>query len=142
MITINKMEEMQKYYDANSDTYVFDDHVTFNCNISAHASIIAHDIDARNIKTRNIKAHNINVIDMIANDIVAWNIKAYNIEAQNIMAEDISAADINAYNITAHAISYYAVCFAYENITCTSIKGRRPNCRHFVLDGEIKEEKK
>jgi hypothetical protein len=34
-------------------------------------------------------------------------------------------------------VSYYAVAFAYNNIKCKSIKGRRKNARHFVLDGEI-----
>lgn len=49
----------------------------------------------------------------------------------------IYARDINARNINALDINYYAVCFAYNNITCTSIQGRRDNAKHFVLDGEI-----
>ena len=56
----------------------------------------------------------------------------YNINARNIDAGDINAGDINARNII-----YYAVCFAYNNFKCKSIKGRRDNCKHFVLDGEI-----
>ena len=127
MITINKMEEMQKYYDANSDTYVFDDHVTFKCDISVASHIHALDIEANDIKALEIHARNIKAMDIIANLIDALNVQAW---------------DINAYNIIAHAISYHAVCFAYKNITCKSIKGRRVNCTHFVLDGEIKEEKK
>ena len=117
MITINKMEDMQKYYDANINTYVFDDHVRFNCDIAVNAHIRALDINARDISARDIKAQ-----DTHARDIDAWIIETRNIKARYIL--------------------YSAVCFAYKNITCKSIKGRRPNCRHFVLDGEIKEEKK
>lgn len=50
------------------------------------------------------------------------------------------AGDINARNI-----KYWAVCFAYKNIKCKSIKGKRDNHKEpFVLDGtiEIKEDKK
>jgi hypothetical protein len=49
----------------------------------------------------------------------------------------IVRGNINAWNINAWDISYYAVCFAYKNITCKSIKGRRDNCKHFVLDEKI-----
>ena len=40
-------------------------------------------------------------------------------------------------NITAEDISYNAVCFAYNDIECKSITGRRENHKHFVLDGKI-----
>ena len=69
--------------------------------------------------------------------IDAWNINAGNIDALNINAGDIDALDINAGDITALDINYFAVCFAYKNINCKSIKGRRENCKHFCLDGEI-----
>ena len=71
------------------------------------------------------------------------NIKSH-ILAFDINAMNINAFDINAGNIKANNISYFAVCFAYHNIECESIKGRRDNCKHFVLDGEIifKQEKK
>jgi hypothetical protein len=96
-------------------------------------NINARNIDAWNINARNINARNINARDIDAGDIDAGNINARNIDAWNI-----NAGDINARNIDAGDISYYAVCFAYYNITCKSIKGRRDNCKHFVLDGEIK----
>ena len=44
--------------------------------------------------------------------------------------------DIKA-NINARNISYYAVCVAYKNIKCKSIKGKRGNHKHFVLDGKL-----
>ena len=59
------------------------------------------------------------------------------INANNINTRNINAYDINAYDINAWDISYYAVCFAYNNILCTSIKGHRKNAKHFALDGEI-----
>ena len=77
-------------------------------------------------------------------DITSFNLNVEaNIEvAGNIKAWDIKAWDINAGNIKARDINYYAVAFAYKNIKAKSIKGRRENSRHFVLDGklEVKEE--
>ena len=74
----------------------------------------------------NIEAH-ISAIDITARDINAWNIKARNIDA----------FDIKAMKIDARNIFYYAVCYAYINIKCKSIKGRRKNSKHFCLDGKI-----
>ena len=93
----------------------------FNIDINAHI------INARNIKSININAWGIN----------ARNINACDINARDINACDINAGNINAGNINAGNINYYAVCFAYYNIKCKSIKGRRENYKHFVLDGEI-----
>lgn len=70
-------------------------------------------------------------------NINALNINAWNINARNINAWNINAWDINARDINARDINYYAVCFAYQNIKCQSIKGRREGARHFCLDGEI-----
>jgi hypothetical protein len=56
---------------------------------------------------------------------------------------DLTCRDLNCWNLTSRDlnckgnINYYAVCFAYRNIKCKSIKGRRENCKHFVLDGGI-----
>lgn len=61
MITIKKQEEIKKYYNKETNTYVFNDDVTFEC-----------DINARNIKAWNIDARNIN-----AGNIDAWNIEYY-----------------------------------------------------------------
>ena len=46
-------------------------------------------------------------------------------------------ANIYAYNIKASNINYYVICFSYNNIECNSIKGRYPNSKHLVLDGEL-----
>lgn len=97
------LNEIQKYYDEESNTYVFkekDDYidlVVFNFYLDIKANI-----DCWNINAMNIKAWGINTINIIANDI-----------------------------------SYWAVCYAYNNIKCKSIKGRRKNAKHFVLDGKL-----
>ena len=73
---------------------------------------------------------------------VKGNIKAWDINAWDIKAGNIDAGDINAWDIKARDINYHAVCFAYNNITCKSIKGIRENSRHFCLDGKITIKKK
>jgi hypothetical protein len=111
--------------------------------------IDARDIDAYNIKAgdisscgiivNNIKAGDINAFDIEASNIKARDIDAWNIRAQNIEARNIEARDINATNeIIARDISFYAVCYAYENIFCRSITGRREdNSKYFALDGKV-----
>ena len=126
------IEEIEKYYDEVTNTYVFEENgeyidlvvLNFDLNIEA-------DIDAKHIKAWNIDAWNID----------AWNIDAWDITAYDINAWDITAYDINAWDINTHNISYYAVCYAYNNIKCKSIKGRRKNAKHFVLDGKLEVEK-
>ena len=122
----NSLEEIEEYYDEKSNTYIFieDDEyidlVVFNFDLDVEANIDAKDIDALNIDALNIDACNIDASDIKAMNIEAWDINAWNIEAQDI--------------------SYYAVCFAYKNIKCKSIKGRRDNAKHFVLDGKLEIE--
>src|SRR3990167_8208184 len=85
------------------------------------------DVEAKIEVAGNIKAGNIN----------AWDIKAGNINAWDIKAGNINAGNINAGDINAEVVSYYAVVFAYKNIKVKSIKGRRENSKHFVLDGKL-----
>ena len=129
MKTFNSIEELKPYYNEKTNTYEFVENgttidVEFTFDLNIDSNILARNINAFDINAGNIKAWNIKADDICAGNIKAWNIKAWNICAGNI--------------------SYFAVCFAYENITCTSIVGRRNNCKHFVLDGKIifKEEKK
>ena len=143
--------------------FVLERDVVINGNLIVDGSIVGKkggqytlkvngDISARNISARNISANNILAEDItswdisakniISLDISATNIKSGNISARNIIAKDVSAGDIFAKdilanNISAGDISYYALCFAYHDIECTSIKGRRKNSRYFVLDGKI-----
>ncbi len=119
----NNLQEIEKYYDEKINTYVFKeddryiDLVIFNFDLKIDSNIDACNIDA-------------------------CNIDVYNINAWDINALDINADNINAVNINANNISYYAVCFAYKNIKCKSIKGRRKNHKHFVLDGVLEVEDK
>ena len=91
--TFNKLEEIEKYYDKESNTYIFKEY-------GIYINLVIFNFDL------NVKSN-----------IYAWNIYGRNINANNI--------------------SYYAVCYAYENIKCKSIKGRKYNSKHFVLDGQI-----
>ena len=135
----NKLEEIQKYYDERTDAYIFKedgkwiDLVIFAFNLKVEANINARDIKAYNIDVWNINALNIEAFEINASYIQSEDINAFNITAYNI-----NAGDINANNIKAGDISYWGVCFAYKNIICNSIKGRKENAKHFVLDGEIK----
>ena len=144
----NSLEEIQKYYDKNTNTYVFVKNkeyievVVFDFDLNVEANIDAYDIEALDINTWNINAWNIDCLNINADNINANNIKARNInaidiDACNINAGNISACNIEAVNISANNISYHAVCFAYDSIKCKSIKGRRKNSKHFVLDGEL-----
>ena len=134
----NNLEEIQKYYDENTNTYIFKedddliDSVIFNFNLKVSANIVAWDIKAWNIDANNIDARDINALDINANDIYARDINTRDIRANDIYAWDIMANDINAKDI-----SYFAVCYAYQNIICKSIKGRAPTTNHFVLYGKL-----
>ena len=137
MKTFHSIEELKPYYNDKTNTYEFGENgvkidVEFTFNLDVDSNIKAGDIDAINIKAVDIDAWNINAIDIKAGDIKALDIKVGVIKAGDIYAMDINALDINAGDI-----SYYAVCFAYNNIVCTAIKGIRKNSKHFVLDGEI-----
>ena len=148
MKEFNSLEEMMPYYDKVKNLFYVEDDIKLNfdltCdwdiyayNIETYDNIKARDIDARNINAMDIKAKNIDALNINTDNIDALNIDALNIDAWNINAKDIIADDINANNIEAKEISYHAVCFAYKNIICNRIKGRRENSRHFVLDGEL-----
>ena len=144
----NSLKAIKKYYDKNTNTYVFVENeeyievVVFDFDLNVEANIDADniealDINAWNINACNINADNINVNNINAIDLDAWNINANNIKAGDIITGNISACNIEAGNISANNILYGAVCFAYDSIKCKSIKGRRKNSKHFVLDGEL-----
>ena len=122
----NSLKEIQKYYDKDKNIYEFMENgsyigvVKFNFDLEVSANIVAC-----NIIACKIKAH-----DIYTNEIIA----------DEIIANDIHAHNINAIDIKADNISYYALCFAYNNIKCKSIKGRRHNAKHFVLDGKLEVE--
>ena len=117
MLIFNNLEEMESYYIAKINTYVFNDDIT----ISFHLKVGAN-IDARYINAKNI----------YASDINALSINAYNIDALNILARDINARDI----------VYWGVCIARQSFRCKSVKGRRANSIHKCLDQAIEFIKK
>ena len=129
----NNLEEIQKYYDVRTNTYVFKENdefidlVIFKFDLELNSNISAKDIVGIGVDVLNIDC-----LDIDCNDIYAFNINAYNICALNI-----NANIINAYNIFANDIVYYAFCFAYFNIKCKSIKGITEYAKHFVLDGVL-----
>lgn len=166
--TFNSLDEIEKYYDEKSNTYIFKkdgdmiiDSVVFDFDLTTWADIHAFNIYAKNINAADIVACDINAKKIIAFDIDATDINVHDIKAgmirccdinaDSILASDINASIINAkdiysfnisaYSINAENINYYAVCVAYKDIKCKSIKGRRENAKHFVLDGklEVKE---
>ena len=142
MKTFYNIEEMKKFYNKETNLFCIDDSIELKFNLDCGWDINAYDIDAwdinaRDIKANDIKACDINACNINAKNINAYDIDAYDINARDINAYDIDACDINATNINARNINYYAVCFAYFDIRCKSIKGRRENCREFVLDGNI-----
>lgn len=127
MKTFNSLEEMQPYYNKNTNTYEFIENqkiidVEFNFDLNIDSNITARNIDARNIDARNITACNITAYNIKSWDITAWNIKA---------------TDINALNI-----KFYAVCFAYKTFVCNTIKGIRENAKYFCLDSDVVINKK
>ena len=124
----NSLEEIQKYYDKDTNTYVFEENGSY---IDLVVLNFYLSIDA------NIEAFNIKTLDITANDINVNDIKAWNIKVRDIIANDIYAHDINTWGITAKDISYFSVCFARGNIKCRSIKSNYPNAKHFVLNGEL-----
>ena len=165
----NSINELEKYYDEKTNTYVFregEDYIdliifNFDLNIQANINawnievndnINAKDIFGYDIKAHDIKAHDIYSNAIIANDIYARNIDSLNIKSRYINAVDINGGDIItgnidagnicAENIKAKRINYYAIFCAYKNIKCKSIEGRRKNSKHFALDGKIEVEEK
>jgi len=104
-------------------------------------NITCREINCSNITCSNITCRDINCRDITCWDINCGDINCGDINCWGINCGDINCGDINCRNITCRDISYYAVCFAYKDIVCKSIEGRRKNCKHFVLDGVIKRQK-
>ena len=86
----NNKYEIEKYYDEETNTYVFKedgkyiDLIVFKFDLDIYCSIFAKDIYAWDIEAFDIKA----------DDITAWNIRARDIKSNNIIADDINAMNI------------------------------------------------
>ena len=138
----NNLEEIQKYYDKETNTYIFKendifiDTIIFNFTLEVNANIIGGDIRAWDIKAFDIKAVNISCSNIMAIDIDARNIDCINITAKDITALDIDALNITARNINVNnifaksidargEINCYDTCVTSESIKCKSIIGGR-----------------
>ena len=66
-----------------------------------------------------------------------WDLKCYNLDCRNLNCCNLDCCDLDCYDLDCWDLNFFAVCFAYDNIKCKSIKGRRENSRYFVLDGKI-----
>ena len=122
----NNLEEIQKYYNKKTNTYIFKENGEYIEFVIFHFNL---DVDA-----------DIDAFTIIGRDITALNIEASDIIACDIKVKDIYADNIDADNIKATNIIYLAVCFAYNTIKCKSITGRYRNAKHFVLDGKLEIE--
>lgn len=136
----NNLEEIQKYYDKETNTYIFKendifiDTIIFNFTLEVNANIRGGNIRAWDIKAFDIRATNINCLNIMAIDIDARNINCINITAKDIIALDIDALNITARNINVNnifaksidasgEIDCYDTCVASEYIKCKSIIG-------------------
>lgn len=135
--TFKNLEEMESYYNYKTDTYEFIENGNL---ISIYLSFdlkTTSGINAMNIMAHNIDTSEINARNIMARDIYTLDINSHNISANDIYARNIKANNIYARNIKAKDIQYYAFCCAESKFTCNSIKGEKPNSKHFCLDSEI-----
>lgn len=136
----NNLEEIQKYYDKETNTYIFKENdifietIIFNFTLEVNANIRSGNIRAWDIKALDIRAVNISCSNIIALDIDARNIDCINLTAKDIIALDIDALNITARNINVNnifaksidargEIDCYDTCVASEYIKCKSIIG-------------------
>ena len=150
----NSLEEIQKYYNKESNTYIFKengkfiDEIIINFDLNIESNIEAHhvrgtSITAKNIEVWNILAWNINACDIDsghinAGAIHARDIIALDIKSMNIYARDITAYNIDAVNIYARDIIYNELCRAYEDFKCNSINCiGRSDPLHFTYYGKL-----
>lgn len=138
----NSLEEIQKYYDKETNTYIFKendifiDTIIFNFTLEVNANIKGGNIRAWDIEALDISAVNISCSNIIALDIDARSIDCINLTAKDIIALDIDALNITARNINVDnifaksidargEIDCYDTCVASEYIKCKSIIGGR-----------------
>lgn len=127
MIVFNNIEEMEPYYNEETNTYEFEENsrmldISIEFDFVCLANITARDIKAKNINCKNIIADNIESYDIIAENVKvrefvsASEIKVkLRLSARTIESETIEAGEIRARYVTAtHSIN---AC----NIVATSI---------------------
>ena len=101
----NNLEEIQKYYDEESNTYLFKeddkyiDVVILNFDLQVKSHIAAFDINAKNMEVWNIDASNIKANNIIAYEIDICNIDACDIKSYSIDACTIKSCSLETYDI-------------------------------------------
>jgi len=96
----------------------------YNESLTVEGNILGKDVNRYNLK--------------VCGDLDCLNLNCWNLDCRNL-----NCGDLDCWNLKAKKVLYYAVAFAYNNMEVESIKGRRENCKHFCLDGQItiKDEK-
>ena len=101
----NNIDEIQKYYDKKTNTYVFKENdeyidlIKFNFDLNIFSNIDARNIYACNINALDINAHDISAFDINACDINVWFINALDIYSHYFNADNINACDIKAFDM-------------------------------------------
>ena len=83
-------EEMNDYYDVETNTYRFYDKDGLSCDV-----VLKFDLETN----ARISCHNLDCIDINVEGISAWDIEACNITSFTIIAHDIDATSIKAEEI-------------------------------------------
>lgn len=148
MIVLEKLEDLTKYYNAEENSYKFQESIQIKFDLKIESDLIVKgDINALNIDAWNIIAWDIIAKDIIAKDIdardiITLNIDSWNIDAWNINAKDIDALNIIAWNIFANDINavhirYHDFAIAYNSFKCVSATARRKSGIALCLDQPI-----
>jgi hypothetical protein len=75
--------------------------------------------------------------DLDCFNLKCWDLDCHNLNCHNLDCRELVCYNLDCWDLVCFNLSFYAVCFAYNNIFCKSISGRRENGRYFVLDGNI-----
>ena len=134
----NNLEEMKRYYDEETDSYIFKENGKFIDEIIINFDLnIESNIEAHNVRGTSITAKNIHVWDISAWEINACDIESRCIDVGVIRARDIYTSTIEAMDIYARDIVYTASCSAYEAFKCNSIKCGHQIPLHYSLYGKL-----
>lgn len=107
---------------------IMESDMTFEENLKVEGSIFGKD----GVRYNLIVKGDLNCFNLDCLNLNCWNLNCWDLDCWNLNCWDLNCWDLNCLNC-----SYCAVAFAYNNIKCRSIKGRRKNAKHFVLDGKI-----
>lgn len=132
MIVISNLEEMEKYYNKDTNTYVFAEN---GCRLNVRF-LFGLNL-CSNIYAGNVIGTDIDIFNADLLDVTARNIKASILYVDVIKARNVKVENLLATSIVADKISYLGCCMAYSSFRCKSVKGERENSKHFSLDSEI-----